>query len=378
MADLTVTKKTEDKKTALVLGGGGARGAYEIGVWQALREMGIRIDLVVGSSVGAINGAMIAQDAFALSETLWKQLETGMVFDLSLVRSGEPPLRGLLEQYIDEGKVRSSRIEFGLVTLELPALVPHHLFLSDIPEGKLIDFIIASSSVFPALKPQDIDNVKYVDGGYTDNVPVEMAIQKEATHIIAVDLEVAGIIRKSALKKAKNLTLIRPSVDLGSMLVFRGDNAARIMRIGYLDTLKIFGFFRGDYFTFAKDRHRQGDFSGAEAAGRIFALDPGILYTQEHFEDVLREAVATYATEIKKELEDARLHIRTGKITLEGVFSLLGKANEKTMALVLADYLTDSTVLPKKIIDSPLIPSSLKNGFLAARYLTESGIRASF
>ncbi|MBQ6088299.1 MAG: patatin-like phospholipase family protein, partial [Firmicutes bacterium] len=49
----------KNKKTALVLGGGGSRGAYQIGVWQALKELGIRIDMVYGTSVGAINAAMV-------------------------------------------------------------------------------------------------------------------------------------------------------------------------------------------------------------------------------------------------------------------------------------------------------------------------------
>ena len=71
----------EVQKTALVLGGGGSRGAYEIGVWQALRELGIPVNMVTGTSVGAINGAMIAQDAFELAVSLWKEIDTPMVFD---------------------------------------------------------------------------------------------------------------------------------------------------------------------------------------------------------------------------------------------------------------------------------------------------------
>ncbi|MFR4798878.1 MAG: patatin-like phospholipase family protein, partial [Lentihominibacter sp.] len=64
------------KKTALVLSGGGSRGAYEIGVWKALKTLGIQIDMVMGTSVGAINGAMIVQDDLNLAENLWLQLET--------------------------------------------------------------------------------------------------------------------------------------------------------------------------------------------------------------------------------------------------------------------------------------------------------------
>lgn len=53
-----------EEKTGLVLGGGGSRGAYELGVWKALRELGIEIQVVVGTSIGAINGALVAPGGF--------------------------------------------------------------------------------------------------------------------------------------------------------------------------------------------------------------------------------------------------------------------------------------------------------------------------
>ena len=62
--------KKNEKKTALVLSGGGARGAYEAGVWQALTELGIKIDIITGTSVGAINAAMVAQDELELAGRL--------------------------------------------------------------------------------------------------------------------------------------------------------------------------------------------------------------------------------------------------------------------------------------------------------------------
>ena len=74
----------ELEKTALVLAGGGSRGAYEIGVWRALTELDERFQMVTGSSVGAINGAVVAQGEFELAERMWKELETSRVFDLPL------------------------------------------------------------------------------------------------------------------------------------------------------------------------------------------------------------------------------------------------------------------------------------------------------
>jgi len=361
-------------KTALVLGGGGSRGAYEIGVWQALREMDLPIHIVTGSSVGAINGAMIAQGAFDLAATLWKQLETGMVFDLSLAKNNQPPLRALLEQYINEDTVRASHLDFGLVTLELPSLVPHHLFLSDIPQGKLIDYLMASASIFPAIKPQSIGNSKFVDGGYTDNVPVEMALNKGATKIIAVDLEVAGIVRKQAFQKAEDLTLIRPGANLGNMLLFRKENAGRIMRLGYLDTLKSFGFFSGSYYTFRKGQFKKKDLEGVEAAGRIFDLDPGILYTMDSFEVKLQKSVEAYAAEIKQDLEASRSRIRQKRFKLEGLLALLAKGNEKTMTLLITDFLSNNLPAPEGPL-AAFLPEAVVQPWKAAAYLLASGIR---
>ena len=63
-------------KRAVVLAGGGSRGAYQIGVWQALRELGIEYHIVTGTSVGALNGAMMVQGDYDLALHLWQQLVT--------------------------------------------------------------------------------------------------------------------------------------------------------------------------------------------------------------------------------------------------------------------------------------------------------------
>jgi len=111
------------KKTALVLSGGGSRGAYQAGVWQALRELGLPIHMVVGTSVGAINGAAIAQDAFYEAQDLWRQLETTQVFDFSqAIQHGGAnytSLKTLLSEKLSEDLIRASSMEYGLVTVEV-------------------------------------------------------------------------------------------------------------------------------------------------------------------------------------------------------------------------------------------------------------------
>ena len=156
------------------------------------------------------------------------------------------------------------------------------------------------------------------------------------------------------------------------MLIFKGENASRIIRLGYLDTLKAFGFYWGTYFTFAKNSGRKKSLESAEAAGRIFNLDPGVLYTAEHFDEKLKEATGSYGAEVKKDLEESRSHIQLKKLSLEGLLSLVGKANQKTITLILADFLANS-YRPGEVVSIPALPV-LKEELKAAAYLTEAGI----
>ena len=312
----------ESRKTAFVLGGGGARGAYEIGVWQALREMDMQIDIITGSSVGAINGALVAQNEFELACKVWKEIQTHMVVDKRLLRKRNSPLKDLLNRYIDEARVRSCGTDFGLVTVELPGLVPRYFFIEDIPKGKLIDYIVASSSLFPALKMADIDKTKYVDGGYLDNLPVGMALKKGATHVVAVDLATAGLVQKEPLKQAENLIIVHCKWDLGDIMVFDGRNSAKNIRLGYLDTLKAFGFFDGSYYAFAKGEINKRSMKSAEAAARIFELDPQILYTKDFFRRRLTTAVLSYQKETEAEVLSFQNQIKDIRLKKNPAFLL--------------------------------------------------------
>ena len=274
------------QKNAFVLSGGGSRGAYEIGVWQAMREIEMPVHIVTGTSVGALNGAMVAQDDFEPAVKLWKELETCMVFDvdasgkefgrfdfeiggmsageamayakeiLTKGGAGVSGLEKIVKKYIDEDRVRNSDVELGVVTVELPSLKPHYLFTEDIPHGKLQDFILASAACFPAVHAKEIDGVRYIDGGYADVMPVELALKRGADTIVAVHLEAAGFVRKDTLdlaeETASKVIVIKSPWDLGNFLIFDIDNTKRIIRLGYLDAMKAFGGLEGDKYTFSQ------------------------------------------------------------------------------------------------------------------------------
>lgn len=347
--------KTSEKKTALVLSGGGSRGAYEAGAWQALTELGIRIDIVTGTSVGAINGAMVAQGDLENTIRLWKEIETHMVFD---VPEGSQPkeyareivinkgagtsgLKKLLEEYIDEDTIRSAPIEYGVVVVELPGFTPHYVYKEDMAPGQMLEYILASASLYPAIHSCEINGKEYIDGGYADVMPVQMALDKGADEIIAVYLNAVGIVDRKALKATPNLTLIESRWDLGSTLIFDTDNARHIMRLGYLDAMKAFRVFDGDYFTFVKGSFDKSTLKMADAAARIFELDPCIIYTRDRFLQALGTALESCA----QELDEALNNYRTADLPLSATLDLLRElhdlGNKKLLAFLAARNLSE-------------------------------------
>ena len=131
---------SKEKEYGLVLAGGGTKGAYQIGVWKALQELGIKIKAIAGASIGSINGAFILQDNIEKIEELYKNLKitdvmkvnkdidtNKNIFNISnLVKLTadiaeqkgieNKPLRDLLTEYIDFDKIYDSEIDFGMVT----------------------------------------------------------------------------------------------------------------------------------------------------------------------------------------------------------------------------------------------------------------------
>lgn len=301
------SSENRDRKTALVLGGGGSRGAYEVGVWQALREMGHTFDMVYGTSIGAINGAMVVQNKFQEALTLWKDIDTTTAFELEsetdfdsileVIQKKGVSLGGLqkiAEKYIDEDVIRKSTIDYGLVTVELSSLKSHYLTKKDIPKGKIMDYICASASLYPAIHAFDIDGKKFIDGGFADVVPVGMAIDNGATDIIAVNLNSIGLDPKKPLPKGSRIIEISSKWDLGNIMIFNRDNAETIIRFGYLDTFKAYDVYYGEYYAFVKDAFRKSEIEVAEKAAIMFELDPEIIYKKSIFLIKLKAAISNH------------------------------------------------------------------------------------
>ncbi len=261
-------------KRALVFSGGGSRGAYECGAWQALREMNVRIDAVYGTSIGAINAALVAQGDLDRFVKLWNTITLDQIIALDEdedfnidhmlqrkrdiipflasnaknLRMDITPLENLVRDNIDERRVRASGMDLGIMIthVPLPAGVP--LRLGDIPQGQLGDHLIASASCFPVFPVKHIGEERYIDGGYIDNLPVNMALQDGADEVIAVDIHPQFTHPEYA--NLPGVSIIHPLNDLGPFLDFSHDVLDRSRRMGYYDTMKVYGKFDGIRYTF--------------------------------------------------------------------------------------------------------------------------------
>ncbi len=264
------------KKVALALAGGGARGAYHIGVWRALRELGVRFDIVTGTSVGALTGAIIAQGDYETAAETFGNIKNSDVMELPdnldelggfvkfVAKNGgvdTTPLAELLERCVSEQKVRSSGVDFGLVIVRRSDMYPIEATLDTIPEGELLKYMLASASIFPFFASPDIDGEKYIDGGMFNNLPVGLADDMGADEVIAVDLEALGV--EKAYNGGLPVRFIRPSWPLGSIIDFDAATARRNMQLGYLDCLKAYRELDGVKYAVNK-----GDYAKA-AAGTL-------------------------------------------------------------------------------------------------------------
>lgn len=172
---------------AFVLGGGGLLGAHEVGMLRALLEADVVPDLVVGSSVGALNGVMVAAEPTYVAVDrlagLWRELESSGLFAGSLLgqlrtlaRTGtslhsERPLRLLLEEHLPVRTFDQLAVPFQCVAASVERAAEHWF-----SAGPLVDAVLASCAVPGLLPPVAIGGQTYLDGGLVHSVPVGRAV----------------------------------------------------------------------------------------------------------------------------------------------------------------------------------------------------------
>lgn len=202
-------KEIERPKRALVLSGGGARGAYEVGVLKALTEQGVQYDLAFGTSIGGINAAFYVQGKIDRVEQLWRTLKATDIFRFpnmeqirSIIRGSRwglfdtSPLEELLYREMDLQKFKASPTKVGFLTTDLCTLETRLITSDDIATTQeLIDTLMASSAL-PILFPARslAGEGFWIDGGLVRNTPIQTAINMGAKeiHIILLEAETDG------------------------------------------------------------------------------------------------------------------------------------------------------------------------------------------
>lgn len=250
----------------LVLEGGGAKGSFHVGVLKALFERGYEFQGVAGTSIGAINGALVAQGDFDKLYDLWYTATPSLLFDFDenmVVRILEKNLdksvykyifqtaravmsskgvsldkaKELLDKLVDEKKLRDSSIDFCLITVEQEDdWKPLELFKKDIPQGEIKDYIL-TSAYLPIFNRARVGGKMFMDGGMYDNCPVNPLIHNGFDEIIAIRTG-ARMPSQKVIDRSVNVSYIDPSEPLGKLLDFRTDKIRYNIQLGYYDGLR--------------------------------------------------------------------------------------------------------------------------------------------
>ena len=331
-------------KLGIALAGGGSKGAYEMGVWQALRELNVSYDIVTGTSIGAVNCVLMVQDDFEQALKLWSTTtaETIMKNGLNLKHDMEyyfenrdqllsfakgyaashgadiSPYIEKLHKYIRPEAFFASSVDYAVVTARFPGLQYTEVRKSDMQPDTIWRWVLASSACFPVFPLCEIDGESYIDGGYTDNLPISAAFRMGAERVIAVALK-QGVFEKKYANHPL-VTCIEPSRPLGGFMDFERGILDRNLALGYTDTMKTMG----RYF------------------GRVYAFRPGgreVLreYMRDYFLWLLRWELEPPASRVESMLDRVR-----GEMPVTDRI-LTGRTDDPlTLACMTLDYLMEA------------------------------------
>ncbi len=248
----------------LALEGGGAKGAYEIGAYRALTELGYRFDVICGVSIGAINAALLAQGDCERAAEFWETMSNDDLFSekdrgflevinrqvnlntLSALKANiktalenggidTSRIRAFLEQNIDPRRLLDSPVDYGMIAVAFPELQPLIAYKKDMTPETVIDHVLASAS-FPGFQPTVIGDKKYLDGGLYDACPYNELLDYGCDEVIAIRLNGFGIIHP--VRDRSKIRQIFPSEQLGPVMRFDPANSRRNIQMGYYDTLR--------------------------------------------------------------------------------------------------------------------------------------------
>jgi len=186
--------------TAFVLGGGGVLGAVEVGMLRALFERGVVPDLVLGTSVGALNGAMVARDPSLdvierLTELWQGAAQSRDVYGDKPLRTvrravatgthvfSAKPLKQRLEDEFGDAVIEDLPVRFQVCAASIERAAEHWF-----ESGRIVDAVVASAAVPGLLPPAEVDGEHFLDGGIVNSIPVGRAVRLGADRIFVLQV----------------------------------------------------------------------------------------------------------------------------------------------------------------------------------------------
>lgn len=267
----------ENNKIGLVFSGGGAKGSYQIGVWKALREVGLErvITHVSGTSVGALNACFFAIGAFEQAVEAWNSLAVRDVLaidknkidalatkveDLGIARTfaesalsllgknrsggifSRNRLSRLIEQELDSTAIQHSQIKAYATCFEKSTMEAEY-FLLNTQNAETIKAILLASSAIPVVfESHTIGQKEYLDGGLVDNTPIKPLYDVGVRSFIVVHLSQTGVVDTKLYPGARFLEIASVR-DRGNFLTgtlnFSRQTVEQGLDDGYTDAMDI-------------------------------------------------------------------------------------------------------------------------------------------
>ncbi|MFA5303384.1 MAG: patatin-like phospholipase family protein [Candidatus Nanoarchaeia archaeon] len=235
----------------LALGGGGFRGFAHIGALKFLEEKGFKPNIISGTSVGSIIGAMISKgyNSDEIFEFSKKILDYSQVIDLNFSLKGlfsKDKVKEVLKPYLT-GNIEDLEVKFVAVATNLVTGMPEY-----IEKGNIINAVSASISIPAFFNPEKIGKKTLIDGGITNIVPANILKEKGAKKIISISLlhfdkeavkpnilinniakQSFYIIQDSLARQDQQSATIKIEIETGKYSIFSAHNHKKLYDLGY-------------------------------------------------------------------------------------------------------------------------------------------------
>lgn len=258
--------KLKQSKCGLVLAGGGGKGAYQVGVYKALAEMGLDKQIVAmsGSSVGALNMVLFSMDDIEMAEYVWKnisynqflKIEREMMFDGVEGFVSREGLLNIIDNYINREKLlNDTRPMYATLSRQVGEAsnnsVSEYIKINQCPYEELKQVLLASSALPIVYEAVKIGDNIYRDGGITDNLPIKPLYEEGIRDFILMLLSPNTKIPYEKYPDA-NFYEFRPTRDLGDIisgaLDFSSKGAFVRMELGYADAIRYMKYYGNPEF----------------------------------------------------------------------------------------------------------------------------------